>query len=129
MGLLHLRTQQIGISNFIKEIIMINIIILFVFIIITTLAYAQLTPDAIKALQNQLQDDQNIIDVDNSIINKDDAVYSHWRQSVVDYALWQSLVQNPENIRSESNWIDYINKYYSKDNSYKTKLLQIKKNL
>lgn len=54
------------------------------------------------------------------------AYYSHWRQSVIDYAIWQSLVENPENISTESNWIEYISKFYSKDNSYKEKLLKIK---
>lgn len=64
-----------------------------------------------------------------SLGNSDNAIYSHWRQSVLDYALWQSFIENPENISTESNWIDYISRYYSKDDSYKNKLLQIKKNL
>ena len=57
------------------------------------------------------------------------AYYSHWRQSVVDYALWQSFVANSENIYSEEAWINYISKFYSRDNSYKSKLLIIKRNL
>lgn len=54
------------------------------------------------------------------------AYYSHWRQSCIDYAMWQSFVMNPENILSEESWIDYIGRMYSKDDNYKIKLLRIK---
>jgi hypothetical protein len=64
-----------------------------------------------------------------SSISGGHAVYSHWRQSVLDYALWQSFVEDPENISTETNWINYISRFYSKDDSYKIKLLNIKRNL
>jgi flagellum-specific peptidoglycan hydrolase FlgJ len=52
--------------------------------------------------------------------------YSHWRQSVVDYAIWQSFVMNPENVASEKNWIEYLNRMYAEDGSYGEKILLIR---
>jgi uncharacterized FlgJ-related protein len=57
------------------------------------------------------------------------AYYSHWRQSCIDYAMWQGFVEDPENISSESSWVNYISKFYSKDDSYKQKLLNIRNKL
>lgn len=52
--------------------------------------------------------------------------YSHWRQSVIDYAMWQSFVMDPENIASEKDWIEYLDKMYSEDGSYGKKILHIR---
>jgi uncharacterized FlgJ-related protein len=52
--------------------------------------------------------------------------YSHWRQSVVDYAIWQSFIMNPENVASEKNWIEYLNRMYAEDGSYGEKILLIR---
>jgi flagellum-specific peptidoglycan hydrolase FlgJ len=52
--------------------------------------------------------------------------YSHWRQSVVDYAIWQSFVMNPENVASEKNWVEYLNRMYAEDGSYGEKILLIR---
>jgi flagellum-specific peptidoglycan hydrolase FlgJ len=52
--------------------------------------------------------------------------YSHWRQSVVDYAIWQSFVMNPENVASEKNWVEYLNRMYAEDGSYGKKILLIR---
>ena len=61
-------------------------------------------------------------------IRNNHAYYSHWRQSCIDYAIWQSFVEDPENISSESEWMSYISKYYSEDNSYRNKILVIMNN-
>lgn len=53
------------------------------------------------------------------------AYYSHWRQSVIDYALWQNFVSNAENLSSESDWIDYIGHMYAEDGKYKLKISKI----
>lgn len=58
------------------------------------------------------------------------ANYSHWRQSVLDYALWQAYVMNADNISDEGSWIDYINRSYSEiPGEYKRRLLVIKNSI
>lgn len=57
------------------------------------------------------------------------AYYNHWRQSVIDYALWQSFVSNPENISSEEEWLNYVGRMYAEDNSYRKKLVIIRDSL
>jgi len=57
------------------------------------------------------------------------AYYSHWRQAVIDYALFQAFVSNTENMNSESDWLDYISHTYASDTSYRNKLVHIKNNL
>lgn len=56
------------------------------------------------------------------------AYYSHWRQSILDYALWSSFVSNTENMDSEEAWLQYIGRNYAEDNSYINKLRKIIKN-
>lgn len=55
--------------------------------------------------------------------------YSHWRQSVIDYAMWQSFVMDPENIASEGDWVEYLDKMYSEDGSYGRKIMTIRKSI
>lgn len=57
------------------------------------------------------------------------AYYSHWRQSCIDYALYQAFVSNAENLASESEWLDFVGRVYAQDDSYKKKLVVIIKNL
>ena len=58
------------------------------------------------------------------------AYYSHWRQSIIDYALWQAYVMNVDNMSDEDSWIDYINRSYSEiPGEYKRRLLAIKTNI
>lgn len=57
------------------------------------------------------------------------AYYSHWRQSCIDYALWQAFVANPENISSERAWLYYIGRIYAVDDAYHQKLLVVRRNL
>lgn len=55
------------------------------------------------------------------------AYYAHWRQSVLDYALWQAYVMNADNISDEKSWVNYINRSYSEiPGEYKRRLLAIK---
>jgi uncharacterized FlgJ-related protein len=55
------------------------------------------------------------------------AYYSHWRQSIIDYALWQAYVMNADNISDENSWVNYINRHYSEiPGEYKRRLLAIK---
>ena len=56
------------------------------------------------------------------------AFYAHWRQSILDYALFQSFVSNTENMDSEESWIQYIGRNYAEDTSYINKLRKIIKN-
>jgi len=55
--------------------------------------------------------------------------YSHWRQSVIDYAMWQSFVMDPENIASEGDWVEYLDKIYSEDGSYGRKIMNIRSSI
>ena len=55
--------------------------------------------------------------------------YSHWRQSVIDYAMWQAFVMDPENIDTEGDWIAYLDKMYSEDGSYGRKITTIRKTI
>ena len=55
--------------------------------------------------------------------------YSHWRQSVIDYAMWQAFVMDPENIDTEGDWISYLDKMYSEDGSYGRKITTIRKTI
>lgn len=55
--------------------------------------------------------------------------YSHWRQSVIDYAMWQSFVMDPENIASEEDWVEYLDKIYSEDGSYGRKIMNIRSSI
>ena len=55
--------------------------------------------------------------------------YSHWRQSVIDYAMWQAFVMDPENIDTEQDWINYLDKMYSEDGSYGRKITFIRKSI
>lgn len=57
------------------------------------------------------------------------AYYSHWRQSCVDYALYQAFVSNTENLASEEAWLDYVGRVYAQDDSYKKKLRVIRESL
>lgn len=58
------------------------------------------------------------------------AMYAHWRQSVIDYAMWQAYVMNTENVSTENDWLDYINRFYSEiPGEYKRRILIIKSNL
>lgn len=55
------------------------------------------------------------------------AKYAHWRQSVIDYAMWQAYVMNTENVSSEDAWLEYINRFYSEiPGEYKRRILEIK---
>lgn len=58
-------------------------------------------------------------------IRNNHAYYSHWRQSVIDYALFQAFVSNPENMDSEAAWLSYIGHVYAEDNQYKQKLIVV----
>jgi hypothetical protein len=39
--------------------------------------------------------------------------------------MWQSFVMDPENLASEKDWIEYLDKMYSEDGSYGKKLMKI----
>ena len=54
------------------------------------------------------------------------AYYSHWRKSCEDLALFQNFIANPENMDSESAYLDYIGRVYAEDGSYRKKLIKIK---
>jgi hypothetical protein len=54
------------------------------------------------------------------------AYYSHWRQSVIDYAMFQAYVGNMENLASEEAWLDYIGRMYAECSTYKEAILKIK---
>lgn len=51
------------------------------------------------------------------------AYYSHWRQSCIDYALYQAYFMNADNISSEKDWLDFIGQMYAEDQNYKQKLV------
>ena len=53
------------------------------------------------------------------------AYYSHWRQSVIDYALFQAYVGNITNLATEEDWLDYIGKVYAEATAYKQTLKSI----
>lgn len=58
-------------------------------------------------------------------VNKGHAVYSDWKSSVLDYALWQSKYGNYSN---KEDYFEYLKRCYAQDNNYINKLkLIIKK--
>lgn len=58
------------------------------------------------------------------------AYYAHWRQSVLDYAIWQAYVMNAENIQSKEAWLAYINRFYSEiPGEYMKRILAIESKL
>lgn len=59
-------------------------------------------------------------------VKNNHAYYSHWRQSCVDYALFQAYVMDLDNSISEDAWLDYIGRVYAEDTEYTKKLLKIK---
>jgi hypothetical protein len=48
------------------------------------------------------------------------AVYLHWRESVLDYALFQCCYL--KNIKSEAEYYEYLKKNYAEDTTYVSKL-------
>jgi hypothetical protein len=52
-------------------------------------------------------------------INRNHAYYDSWQHSVIDYALWQSAFAR--NL-SEEQYIDYLQKTYAEDTTYKSKI-------
>lgn len=51
------------------------------------------------------------------------AYYDNWRESVLDYALWQCRYMS--NIRNEAEYFDYLRKNYAEDPLYFQKLMNI----
>lgn len=51
------------------------------------------------------------------------AFYDHWKQSVMDYALFQNAYMNK--LRSEKSYLKYLDKNYAEAENYDKKLLQI----
>jgi hypothetical protein len=58
-------------------------------------------------------------------INRGHASYSNWKESVVDYALFQSfIIAKIENLSKES-YRDHIQKYYSETSDYLVRMDRI----
>lgn len=55
------------------------------------------------------------------------AIYRSWKESVIDYTLWQK--QNTVNIKTEEEYINYLNKVYAEDSGYNIKIKNILNNL
>lgn len=53
------------------------------------------------------------------------AYYSHWRQSILDYAFFCTYSMNQENSSSQDEWVKYLGRNYAQDNSYEKKLIFI----
>lgn len=51
------------------------------------------------------------------------AFYDHWKQSVMDYALFQNAYMNK--LRKEKTYLKYLDKNYAEAENYDKKLLQI----
>lgn len=51
------------------------------------------------------------------------AFYDHWKQSVMDYALFQNAYMNK--LRSEKSYLKYLDKNYAEAENYDKNLLQI----
>ena len=51
------------------------------------------------------------------------AEYTSWRQSVIDYKLWQDRVLNK--VHSRRAYLKYLNKYYATDKQYVTLIKQM----
>ena len=56
-------------------------------------------------------------------MNRNHAVYNTWRESVLDYALYQSHYLSK--IKTQEEYIDAIGRVYAEDPSYKKKVLKI----
>jgi uncharacterized FlgJ-related protein len=103
-----------------------------------TVALAQLRLESGSATSKVFKENNNLFGMKSaekrpttSLGTKNNhAYYSHWRQSIIDYALWQAYVMNVDNMSDEDSWIDYINRSYSEiPGEYKRRLLAIKTNI
>lgn len=53
-------------------------------------------------------------------VNRNHAYYENWEMSVLDYALYQAAFLRP--IKSEAQYLEYLNKYYAEDPAYNTNI-------
>lgn len=60
-------------------------------------------------------------------VRNNHAYYSHWRQSCIDYALFQAYCMDLDNISSEETWIKFIGRIYAEDLSYHNKIVKMMK--
>lgn len=100
-------------------------------------AIAQMKLESTSGTSNIFRQNNNLFGMKNPEkrpttslgIKNDHAYYSHWRLSVVDYALYQAFVSNAENISTEEEWINYVGHMYAEDSNYKKKLISIRNSL
>ena len=55
--------------------------------------------------------------------NLNHAVYNHWRESVLDYALYQCSYLS--DLKSKSEYYNYLSQYYAEDKTYVSKVKEI----
>lgn len=53
-------------------------------------------------------------------VNRKHAYYENWEMSVLDYALYQAAFLRP--IKTEAQYLEYLNKYYAEDPFYNTNI-------